>query len=173
MKFDIKARITGEVLFTADIADGIEPELQLRAALEVAVNARANLAGANLAGAYLARAYLAGANYDILPATKDEAVANLDKVREIILDNEKRLQMDHWHGDEEWKNRTCAEETICGTTHCLAGWLQVCSTNEKIRELSSAELAGTLAAPVARSMFYAEQGETLEWLRDRKYAAQV
>ena len=193
MNFEIKARITGKVLFTAEIADNLEPSLQLRAALEVAVKARAylaranlaganldgaNLAGANLAranldGAYLAGAYLDGAYLDVKPASKEQAVENLDRVREIVLDNEKRLQMDHWHGDEQWKERSCAEETICGTTHCLAGWLQVCSTDEKIRALSNPQLAGTLAAPLAAHMFFRDNGETLEWLRDRKYAQTV
>ncbi len=54
MKFEIKNRFTGSVLFS------VETET-LKLAVELGVKARANLAGANLDGAYLAGAYLAGA----------------------------------------------------------------------------------------------------------------
>ncbi len=222
MKFEIKARITGNVLFTAEIGDDIEPRFRVRAALEIAVKAGAyladaylaganladvdlagayladaNLAGANLAGANLAGAYLAGANLadanladanlaraDLadanlagakkLPfkiATPAEAVANLDKVREIILDDSRRLNMGHWHADEsKWVEHTCAEEAMCGTTHCLAGWLQVCATDEDVRRLP-ASTAGFAQAPMAAPMFYAPHEEVLRWLKDREYTA--
>lgn len=53
----IKNRWGGEVLYTADIPDDTPSGLEMRAALE-----KATQAGADLAGAYLARAYLAGAD---------------------------------------------------------------------------------------------------------------
>jgi hypothetical protein len=64
---DIKHRFSGEVLFSAEVDASIGERFRLRAALEMGVKARANLAGAYLARAYLdganlARAYLAGAN---------------------------------------------------------------------------------------------------------------
>ena len=69
MKFEIKSRWTGAVIFTADIDcdDGASHGIQLGLAVKVAVKARADLAradlaGANLAGADLAYAYLACAN---------------------------------------------------------------------------------------------------------------
>ena len=95
-------------------------------------------------------------------------MANLDKVREIILDNEERLKMSIWHEGEGWKNRTCAEEAVCGTSHCLAGWLQVCSTDKMLRSIDP-QLAGIYAAPVAAKMFFRDSDEVLPWLRDRKY----
>ncbi|MGQ4231242.1 pentapeptide repeat-containing protein [Bordetella bronchiseptica] len=61
MKFEIKNRWTGAVLFTADVPEETESGMVARVALEQAVKADAYLAGANLAGAYLAGAYLAGA----------------------------------------------------------------------------------------------------------------
>ncbi|MFJ0733924.1 pentapeptide repeat-containing protein [Bordetella bronchiseptica] len=83
VKFEIKNRYTGAVLFTADVPDDTKSGLIARVALEQAVKsganlaranlAGANLAGANLAGADLARAYLAGANL----ADADLAGANL------------------------------------------------------------------------------------------------
>ena len=102
-------------------------------------------------------------------ATPDQAVANLDKVREIILDDQQRLQMSRWHGGDEWVTRTCAEEAVCGTTHCLAGWLQVCSTDPGIRAMD-AEQAGFMCAPVASGMFFQPGTRVLDWLRDREYA---
>jgi hypothetical protein len=135
----------------------------------------ANLDGADLRGAYLGGVYLGGADlrgakFDIPPASREEEIKNLDRVAEIILDDPKRLYMDHWHdGDSKWKEKTCAEEALCGTTHCLAGWLQVCSVDEKIRKLDPA-VAGTLLAPVASEMFYKKNEEVLNWLKNREYA---
>jgi len=54
MKFKIKHRFTGKILFEAETES-------LKLAIELAVKSRANLAGAYLAGAYLAGANLAGA----------------------------------------------------------------------------------------------------------------
>ena len=187
MKISIKARLTDAILFEADISDDTPERDRTKRALEVAVSARANLAGANLDGAYLAGAYLAGANLaganldganlaganlagDLLPVSRDQAVANLDKVREIILSDQKRLNMGHWHGDEKWVDRSCAEETLCGTTHCLAGWLQVCSTNEKVRALEAPLHAGIIEAPIASHMFFRGDAEALKWLETREYA---
>jgi len=60
-KVEIRNKWTDAVLFTADVPEDMESGLHMRAALEQAVEAGANLAGANLAGAYLARANLARA----------------------------------------------------------------------------------------------------------------
>jgi hypothetical protein len=57
MKFEIKSRWGGSVLFSVEAGD-------IKVALEMGVKARANLAGANLAGANLDGANLAGANLD-------------------------------------------------------------------------------------------------------------
>ena len=168
------ANLTGAYLAGANLA---------RAYLAGANLARAYLAGANLTGAYLAganlaRAYLAGANltgaiYDgPPPASKEESIVNLDRVAEIILDDEKRLHMNHWHDDDKWKSRTCAEEATCGTTHCLAGWLQVCSTDERVRKMEPS-IAGYLMAPVAAKMFYKTNNEVLSWLKTKAYVQEL
>ena len=73
IKHQIK-HLNGCVLFEADIPADTPSGLAMRAALEKAVSAGANLAGANLAGAYLAGANLAGANL----ARSYLAGANLD-----------------------------------------------------------------------------------------------
>ena len=64
---EIKSRWTGAVLFAAAIAADTPPELHMKAAVEMAVKARANLSDAdlsraNLSDAYLSRAYLSRAN---------------------------------------------------------------------------------------------------------------
>ena len=216
MKVEIEHRWNLNVLFSAEIADDVEEQYRMRAALQIAVSSGANLScadlrgadlscadlsgadlsGANLSCAYLSCANLSGANLrganlrganlscanlsganlsgadtDVQVATPEQAVENLDRVREIILDNQALLEMSHWHdNNSEWEKHTCAEEAVCGTTHCLAGWLQVCSTDPKIRELEPS-LAGILLAPVASKMFFRDKSEVLEWLDKREYAA--
>ncbi len=138
----------------------------------------ADLRGAHLRGAYLEGADLRGAHLrgaddkPIKRATPEESIANLDKVREIVLADKTRLYMNHWHGDNSWENRTCAEEITCGTTHCLAGWLQVCSADPEVRKLDSV-LAGIVSAPVAARMFYSTNEEVLDWLHERGYAEEA
>ncbi len=172
------------VLFECEIPAEVESGLAMRYALEKATAARAylgdaylrdaylgdaNLRGANLGGAYLGGADLRGANR----ATDEQSIANLEKVREIIIDNAARLDMDHWHQTEEWKDRTCAEETLCETTHCLAGWLQVCSTDAEVRAMRDPQHAGIVSAPVAAKMFFRYSEEVLSWLDQRKYVVDI
>jgi hypothetical protein len=90
-------------------------------------------------------------------------------VREIVLDNAERLNMGTWHEENGWQERTCAEEAVCGTSHCLAGWLQVCATDDNGARMDT-HLAGIVQAPVAAKMFFRDESVTLEWLKDRKYA---
>jgi hypothetical protein len=131
----------------------------------------AYLRGADLSDAYLSDAYLRGADLSGA-ATPEQSIENLDKVRAIVLDNRDRLEMGHWHVDDSWKERTCAEETLCETTHCLAGWLQICSTDQKVRQMD-AQMAGIVAAPIAAKMFFRSGDEVLSWLEERKYVAEI
>jgi hypothetical protein len=197
MKVEIKNRWTLAAQFTAEIPDDTPGYLRLGLAVKIAYKSGADLSGADLrgadlSGAVLRDAVLRGADLrdavlrnadlrgadlrdavlDAPVATDEQAVANLDRVREIILDDKARLEMNHWHADDAWQSRTCAEEAVCGTTHCLAGWLQVCSTDEKIRKLTP-EVAGVLLAPVASKMFYREADEVLGWLEKREYVGEL
>jgi hypothetical protein len=108
----------------------------------------------------------------VLGITPEQQAANLDKVAAIILDSGDRLQMNLWHKDDSWKGKTCAEEAVCGTTHCLAGWLQVCATDPEIRN-KEPEVAGAMQAPVAAKMFYQSSDEVIAWLRGREYAKEL
>jgi len=156
-------------LRAADLRDADLPDANLRDA-----DLRdADLRDADLRGADLRDADLPDADGNPLPrATPEQAIENLDKVREIILDNKERLDMGHWHADDGWKERTCAEETLCGTTHCMAGWLQVCSTEPALKDVE-AYVAGVCAAPIAAKMFYRGQAEALNWLETRAYVAET
>ena len=165
------AYLSGADLSGADLSDAVLRGANLSGAdLSGAVLRGAYLSDAYLSGADLSGAYLSDADGNPLPrATSEQAIENLDKVRAIILDDKARLEMGHWHQNSDWRERTCAEETLCGTTHCLAGWLQVCTTEPALKGID-AELAGILAAPVASKMFFRGQDEVLNWLEKREYA---
>ena len=181
------------VLFECDAREGLESGLQMRHALENARTARtdlscadlrgADLRGADLSDADLRVADLSGADLrvadlsgadlsDAEPASPEQSIENLDKVRAIILDNKERLDMGIWHIDDGWRERTCAEETLCETTHCLAGWLQVCNTDPKVREMEP-QLAGIVSAPIASKMFFRGAEEVFSWLDERKYVGEL
>ena len=179
------AYLSGADLSDADLRDADLSDADLRGA----DLSGANLSGANLRGADLSDAdlrdadlsdaYLRGADLSgadlrgANTATDEQSIENLDKVRAIILDDNGRLEMGHWHGGYgEWMNKTCAEEAVCGTTHCLAGWLQVCATDPKVRAMET-QLAGIVQAPVAAKMFFRKSDEVLTWLTDRKYVADI
>jgi hypothetical protein len=168
------ANLRGADLRGADLRGANLRGADLRGADLRGANLRgANLQDANLRGANLQDANLQDADGKQLPsATPEQAIENLDKVREIILDNRERLNMGHWHGSNEWKGRTCAEETLCGTTHCMAGWLQVCTTEPALRNIE-AQLAGILAAPVAAKMFFKDDETAFKWLESRAYVAET
>ena len=199
MQVEIKHRWTGAVLYACEVpqehsgmamryalekAVAIRPRIVLSGSdlrgsvlrgsdLRGAVLSGADLSDADLSDADLRGAVLRDADGNPLPrATPAQAIENLDKVRAIVMDNRERLNMGHWHGDNGWKERTCAEETLCGTTHCMAGWLQVCSTEPALKEVD-AYLAGVLAAPVAAKMFYRGDAEALAWLESRAYVAET
>jgi hypothetical protein len=171
--------LSGSDLSGADLRDSVLSDSDLSGAdlsysdLSYSDLSYSDLRGADLSYSVLRSADLRGADGKPLPrADAAEAVDNLDRVRAIVLDDKARLEMNHWHGDDGWVDRTCAEETLCGTTHCLAGWLQVCSTKPELRGIS-AELAGVLAAPVAAKMFFRKSAEVLPWLEGRKYVEEI
>ena len=62
MKHEIKSRWSGDVIYTAELPDDTQSGMAVRAALEQATRAGANLCGANLRDANLSGADLRGAN---------------------------------------------------------------------------------------------------------------
>jgi hypothetical protein len=198
MKILSRWRAASTVLYECEVPVNVVSGLAMRYALQKAVAAKADLSGANLIGAYLSGAYLSGANLsganlsgadlsgadlsgaylsgansNQLPkATPAQAIENLDKVRAFVLDRRERLNMQQWHSTDDWRNRTCAQEVACGTAHCIAGWLQVCTTEPALKTIEP-HLAGILAAPIASKMFCKGNDEALEWLESRAYVAET
>ena len=95
MNFEIKHWVSGKVLFSLETEN-------MKLCLEAAVKSGADLRGADLRGADLSGADLRDANLSgahlrgaygepIKHATPEESVANLDKVREIIIDKDRFL----------------------------------------------------------------------------------
>lgn len=105
--------------------------------------------------------------------TKEE-ISRLDEVREIILKTPNRLRMVWWHGkdsSEIWSPETLkSTEVDCGTTHCLAGWLQVCSEDPGIRGMPTRIAAQFLLPSIPSKIYYDTEKDVIEWLRDRVYA---
>lgn len=100
---------------------------------------------------------------------KKSAIAALDVVAEIILSHPEKHDQATWHATNDWVNRDCGQELACGTSHCLAGWLQVCSTDPRIRSMSALN-AGASIAPMAAKMFFKKDEVVRKWLEDREYA---
>ncbi len=105
-----------------------------------------------------------------LIATQEQAIKNIDKVREIVLANQARLEMGHWHQNDDWRNHPVEKEiTQCQTTHCMSGWLQVTSDVPEIRNATDPQKAGFFAAPIAAGMFFQPAARVLKWLENREY----
>ena len=103
-------------------------------------------------------------------ANKEQEIANLDAVREVILKAPQRLKMDGWHQNSEWLKHTPQEELhTCNTTHCLAGFLQVNSQYPEVRKMEPFN-AGVICAPSAAWLFFNTKERVERFLRDREYA---
>lgn len=126
---------------------------------------RADLSRANLEGVNLYRVDLAGANFG--PVYIDIPVT-LEEVRAVILANKDRLNMESWHGDDEWHNGVAKPVNDCGTTHCVAGWahhLAALKRPELLDPKVNVYLVGRLAlGDAAAEHFFDDEEEALEWL---------
>lgn len=64
-----------------------------------------------------------------------------------------RLNMKHWHQDDSWKECSVDQNLHeCGTTHCLAGWIQIFE-KDKYNEMEAEEV-GRMLAPNLAKLFY-------------------
>ncbi len=107
------------------------------------------------------------------PLSNEDVIANLDRVREVLLRNSNRLDMGEWHGNWSWRDKTAEEEVECGTTHCLAGWLQVLCPEPMVRLKFPPYDAGKFLAPIAVKMFFAPGYVVKKWLYDRAYVREL
>lgn len=100
------------------------------------------------------------------PPTETEI---LDKVREVVLADPKKLDMGSWHGSDFRTSET--EATFkCNTTHCIAGWAQ-CLSGVK----GNTDEVGEKLLPITASnaMFYCSDSLGLLWLKERAYRSEA
>ena len=100
-----------------------------------------------------------------------EEIMRLDEAREIVLAKPERLVMADWHSDTWNPTHTPEEEHKCGSAHCIAGWLQALSPDQKLREIEAQDAARQLAPVAAASgIFFVDDAMAFEWLKERRYA---
>ena len=92
---------------------------------------------------------------EIQQPTLEQQIELLDKIREKILENPDHFNMHSWHSS-------------CGTSHCIAGWAQVLTTQET--ESSEAEDVGRTLLPDFAKFFYGNTGFLKKWFEARAYA---
>jgi len=166
------ANLSGADLSGADLSGANLSDANLR---------DANLSGANLSGANLSDAYLSGANLrganlsgaNLRDAISDpaspEEIARLDQVREIVLAQPHRLDMNGWHSEGWTPEHTPEEEHKCGSAHCIAGFLQALSPDEAVRRMDPLD-AGKKLAPTQSYIFFTSNNVAKKWLEERAYA---
>ena len=81
-------------------------------------------------------------------------VEYLRKLKPLI--ERKRVNMAHWHQNENWKNQDIDKAiSECTTTHCVAGWLQIFE-KDKYNDLT-AEDAGMKISPALSKFFHSDE----------------
>ena len=90
--------------------------------------------------------------------TLEQQIATLDKARERILAAPDSLHMNTWH-------------SICGTTHCLAGFIELDHVQDSTikPKLSTLEIA-ELLIPNFKKFLFGSTAKTLSWIQTRGYA---
>ena len=160
MKFTIKNRFTGKIVFEKD-AESIR--LVVEAAVEAKADLRgADLRGADLSGAYLSDAYLSDADLrgadlrgaDLSGAYLSDAylsdadlrgvpaIENIHQQIYAAASQPDALDMSSWH--------------TCETTHCRAGWAV------HLAGEAGAALEFGLGTPAAAALIYLKSDPTLE-----------
>jgi uncharacterized protein YjbI with pentapeptide repeats len=150
VKFEIKSRWSGAVLFSAETDS-------LKLAVELAVKSRAYLAGANLAGADLAGANLAGANL----AGADLAGADLAGAYLARANLTRANLTDANLADANLARANLTDANLAGAN--LAG------ANLAGADLAGADLAGAYLARayLARAYLARDNGQKLTLIGDR------
>jgi len=85
----------------------------------------------------------------------EKEVEYLKKLKPIISSD--KLVMSTWHENDNWKNQTVEEVMTCGTTHCVAGWIQIFE-KDKYNNMS-AEECGNICAPNLKNLFFKSEKE--------------
>jgi hypothetical protein len=98
-----------------------------------------------------------------------DEISLLDRIGNVVVVNNNRLNMGHWHADDWREERSACEEEKCGTTHCLAGWAQALCDSRDIRRLEP-EIAGAILIPSMKQYFHSKPEFVIDFLRERRYA---
>ena len=149
MKFDIKNRWSGEVMFSAEIScdENALPGVKLGLAVRAAVKDRANLNRANLGGASLDGASLDGASNLteeqkasalVIDPSEIPVIPQIDAKILAAIEQGGELNMDHWH--------------YCDSTHCRSGWAIHLAgpAGYALEEKVGAQMAGALIYRASR-----------------------
>ncbi|MEB8381463.1 hypothetical protein NYW84_10485 [Acinetobacter junii] len=91
---------------------------------------------------------------EVQKPTLEKQIELLDQIREKILENPEHFNMSSWHSH-------------CGTSHCIAGWAQVLTTQEI--NSSTAEDVGRELLPDFANFFYGRTGYLRKWFEARAY----
>jgi len=116
MKFDIKHKISGDILFSCELPEDIanlSPRKQLGWAVLEAMKSGADLCNANLSGANLRGASLRDAS--LCDADLSRWIPRIDHIHHAVYaaaSEPDAFDMHAWHKTD-----------ACGTTHCRAGWV--------------------------------------------------
>ena len=156
----IRNRHTGEImcegLSLKDVLDKHKKWLNGEEGGERARLVDAYMEGADLEGADLEDTDLEGANLEGANLDYEIQEGLLERIAEIVLEDNEKLNMRNWH--------------TCETTHCIAGW--ACHLNDKARELEKThgtQIAGLLTlGQEAHSMFFKSKDDVLIWLKEIK-----
>ncbi|WP_334069806.1 hypothetical protein [Acinetobacter colistiniresistens] len=92
---------------------------------------------------------------EVQKPTLEQQIALLDQIREKILANPEHFNMSSWHSH-------------CGTSHCIAGWAQVLTTQET--DSAKAEDIGRELLPDFAKFFYGKTEYLQKWFEARAYA---
>ena len=87
----------------------------------------------------------------------DKEISYLNRIKPLVESD--KLVMSKWHENDNWKSQTIDEVIGCGTTHCVAGWIQIFE-KDKYNDVT-AEECGKKCAPNLASLFF-ESEEKVE-----------
>lgn len=103
--------------------------------------------------------------------TVAEEIAVMDRVREAVLAEPEKLEMDYWHSNDQEK--PCDIE--CATAHCIAGWAEVVTGEGMWVALPRLMSEWHMALLPSDSPLHDDtrREDALNWLRSRAYVAHI
>lgn len=129
--------------------------------------------------------------------SRETQIAVLDKIREIVMARPEQFDMSKWHGEIPHlrltnennvfykphleRRKIFAEHGSCGTSHCIAGWVEVliaAMPEMKLEQYvdwthqpSTTAMIASQILPDFESVFYRTNAQGYFWLENRVYAS--